>query len=119
MTQLIENKRRRRALIATLSHFDDPTRVVVLPNRGRPSPRLGELGGSDQRESKDLLWLTSNRRCCRLEMAVSNSKQRRGAVSNRRKMATSQFPLSCSKTGPDGANQEIGVPRLRDQLDAA
>jgi hypothetical protein len=32
-------------------------------------------------------------------------------VSNRRKMATSQFPLSCSKTGPDGANQQIGVHR--------
>jgi hypothetical protein len=30
MTQVIENKPRRRALIATLSHFDDPTRVVVL-----------------------------------------------------------------------------------------
>jgi hypothetical protein len=42
MTQLIENTPRRHALIATLSHFDDPTRVVVL---------------SDQRESKDLFWL--------------------------------------------------------------
>jgi len=67
MTQLIENKPRRRALIATLLHFDDPTRVVVLPNRSRPSPRHTglpgrrqgepgrsvELGGSVQRESKD------------------------------------------------------------------
>jgi len=44
MTQLIENKPRRHALIATLLRFDDPTRVVVL---------------SDQRESKDLLWLSS------------------------------------------------------------
>ena len=35
--------------------IDDPTRAVVLPNRGRPSPRLGELGGSVQREPKDLL----------------------------------------------------------------
>jgi len=68
MAQLIENKPPRRALIATLSHFDDPIRVVVLPNRGRPSPRHTglpgrrqgepgrsvELGGSVQRESKDL-----------------------------------------------------------------
>ena len=99
MTQLIENKPRRRALIATLSHFsrsrralqplvsrlqrqesnrnnprleayltpvksmraavliatnDDLTKVVVLPKRGRPSPRLGELGGSVRRESKEL-----------------------------------------------------------------
>ena len=47
MTQLIENKHPRRALIATLSHFDDPTRVVVL---------------SDHRESKDLLSLPSSPR---------------------------------------------------------
>jgi len=38
-------------LIAT---NDDLTNVVVLPNRGRPSPRLGELGGSVQRESTEL-----------------------------------------------------------------
>jgi len=83
MTELIENKPRRRAMIATLLHFDDPARVVVLPNRDRPSlpaavsllakegPRhtglpgrrqseLGrsvELGGSVRRESKDLFWL--------------------------------------------------------------
>src|SRR3984957_20058003 len=54
MTQLTENKPRRRAMIATLSHFDDPTRVVVLPNRGLPGRRQVEPGGPVQRESKDL-----------------------------------------------------------------
>jgi len=70
MTQLIENKPPRRALIATLLHFDDPTRVVVLSN---------------QRESKDLFWL---RRCghrlaflidrgYRLEINLTNSESAR------------------------------------------
>jgi hypothetical protein len=53
MTQLIENKPPRRALIATLLHFDDPTTVVVLPNRGLPGRRRVEPGGPVQRESKD------------------------------------------------------------------
>jgi hypothetical protein len=42
---------RAAVLIAT---NDDLTKVVVLPNRSRPSPRSGELGGSVQRQSKEL-----------------------------------------------------------------
>src|SRR5271156_1818154 len=70
MTQLIENTPRRHALIATLSHFDDPTRVVVL---------------SDQRESKDLFWLRRRAhrltflidRGYRLEIDLTNSESAR------------------------------------------
>ena len=57
MAQLIENKPRPRALIATLLHFDDPTRVVVL---------------SDQRESKDLFWF---RRAHRLTFLIDRGYQ--------------------------------------------
>src|SRR4029077_19179483 len=53
MTQLIENKPPRRALIVTLFHSDAPTTVVVLPNRGLPGRRRVEPGGPVQRESKD------------------------------------------------------------------
>jgi hypothetical protein len=42
---------RAAVLIAT---NDDLTKVVVLPNRSRPSPRSGELGGSVRRQSKEL-----------------------------------------------------------------
>src|SRR5271156_740466 len=99
MAQLIENKPPRPALIATLLHFDDPTRVVVLPKRARPSPRhtglpgrrqgepgrSDELRGSDQRESKDVFWLRRRAhrltflidRACRLEIDLTSEESAR------------------------------------------
>src|SRR4029077_14576045 len=88
MAQLVENKPPRRALIATLLHFDDPTRVVVL---------------SDQRESKDLFWLHRRAhsltflidRACQLEIDVTNLESARSIFLI---VAESRFPLFAALT---------------------
>ena len=51
MTQLIENKPPRRALIATLLHFDDPIRVVVLSDQREPKDLSCDFASSAIRES--------------------------------------------------------------------
>ena len=68
MTQLIVNKPRRRALIATLLHFC-PSRRVLQPQTSSLQPQ------------------DSNRLRCRLEFAVTSGKQTTARISNRRKSA--------------------------------
>jgi hypothetical protein len=111
MTQLIENKPRRRALIATLLHFSPRRRGFVgrsfssdITDDARSAyrcqsfadgaaqvPGEGSLGDKSSAACTDsclFIALISNRRCCRLEFDVTACKQTTACVSNRRKSAT-------------------------------
>jgi hypothetical protein len=127
MTQLIENKRPRRVLIATLLHFSPHQPPASRLQHRKPNRQIPELEMdlttlestgvpvliaknpdpmrvvvlSDNREPKDLSRdchsrfapkpCISNRRCCRLEFAVTACKLTATCISNRRNSAIYSF----------------------------
>jgi hypothetical protein len=89
MTQLIENKPRRRALIATLLHFSLGGRSFSsdITDDARSAYRCADSPAACS-DSCLLIALISNRRSCQLEFDVTACKQTTACVSNRRKSAT-------------------------------